>query len=78
MGAETSGHWVSTVRSAGDVLPESSDIQTSARVDHASMASRWHIAVQCAGGVIADCRVIEVLGDHANHAHAGQLIEVAG
>lgn len=72
MGAETSGHWVSTVRNAGDVLPERSDIQTSARVDHASMASRWHIAVQCAGGVI------EVLGDHANHAHAGQLIEVAG
>ena len=25
--------------------------------------------VQCAHGTIADCRVIEVLGDHANCAH---------
>ncbi len=38
--------------------------------------------VQCAGGVIADCRVIEVLGDHAkchtDHAPPGQRNAVAG
>lgn len=27
------------------------------------------MVVQCAGGVIADCRVIEVLGDHS-HCHS--------
>lgn len=39
------------------------------------------MVVQCAGGSIADCRVIEVLGDHSlcgtDHAHGTSLSEAA-
>ena len=39
------------------------------------------MVVQCAGGSIADCRVIEVLGDHSlcgtNHVHGTSLSEAA-
>jgi DNA-binding transcriptional MerR regulator len=38
------------------------------------------MVVQCAGGVIADCRVIEVLGDHSQcrtHYHAAAEMALA-
>lgn len=39
------------------------------------------MVVQCAGGCIADCRVIEVLGDHslcvADHAQGSDLVRAA-
>ena len=34
------------------------------------------MVVQCAHGTIADCRVIEVLGDHAHCAHDHDLAVV--
>ena len=44
-------------------------------------ADLQRMLVQCAGGVIADCRMIEVLGDHAkchaDHAPAGHQTKVA-
>lgn len=40
------------------------------------------MVVQCAGGSIADCRVIEVLGDHSlcvtHHDHGADLTEATG
>ena len=46
IGAETSGHSVSTARKAGGVLPESGVISASARADQASISSRCRIAVR--------------------------------
>lgn len=46
IGAETSGHSVSTERRAGGVFPERSAISVSARIDHASISSRWRVAVR--------------------------------
>lgn len=48
IGAETSGHSDSAARKAGGVAPVSEAMTVSARADHASMSSRWRIAVGAA------------------------------
>ena len=69
---------------AADAIASAQLAAVEARIARlvALKAELERMLVQCAGGVIADCRVIEVLGDHAkchaDHAHAGHLIEVAG
>lgn len=69
---------------AADAIASAQLTAVEARIARlvALKAELERMLVQCAGGVIADCRVIEVLGDHAqcraDHAHAGHLIEVAG
>ncbi len=57
IGADTSGHSVSTVRKAGGVLPESGVISVSARADHASISSRCRIAVRQAVSIPPSYRV---------------------
>ena len=69
---------------AADAIASAQLATVEARIARlvALKAELERMLVQCAGGVIADCRVIEVLGDHAkchaDHAHVGHLIEVAG
>lgn len=46
IGAETRGHSVSAAIYARGVFPDGGVIAASARSDHASMTSRWHIAVR--------------------------------
>ena len=53
IGAETTGHSVSTARNAGGVLPESGAIMVSARADHAWMSSSCRIAVRHAISISA-------------------------
>lgn len=69
---------------AADAIASAQLTAVEARIARltALKAELERMLVQCAGGVIADCRVIEVLGDHAkccaDHAPSGHLIDVAG
>lgn len=63
---------------AADAIAQVQLAAVEARISRlmALKAELERMIVQCAGGVIADCRVIEVLGDHAQchsdhpHRHA--------
>jgi DNA-binding transcriptional MerR regulator len=69
---------------AADAIASAQLAAVEARIARltALKAELERMLVQCAGGVIADCRVIEVLGDHAkscaDHSGSGHLIEVTG
>ena len=69
---------------AADAIASAQLAAVEARIARltALKAELERMLVQCAGGVIADCRVIEVLADHAkccaDHAPSGHLIEAAG
>ncbi len=68
---------------AADAIASVQLVAVEARIARltALKAELQRMLVQCAGGVIADCRVIEVLGDHsrchADHGVAGHQIKVA-
>ena len=62
---------------AADAIAQTQLAAVGARIGRllALKAELERMVVQCAGGVIADCRVIEVLGDHSqcravDHGHA--------
>ena len=61
---------------AADAIAQAQLVAVEARIARllALKAELERMVVQCAGGVIADCRVIEVLGDHSqchaiDHGH---------
>ena len=68
---------------AADVIAHQQLVAVEQRIERLTALKKEleRMVVQCAGGSIADCRVIEVLGNHSlcctDHAHRASLSEAA-
>lgn len=65
---------------AADAIAKAQLLATRARIARlrALEAELERMVSQCACGTISDCRVIEVLGDHAHCAHDHQVADSVG